>query len=108
MPTRKGFVAHLHDLDTKFQRLDEGQQCHGQQLRDSLTRRSSSSDLERKVERGISTPRSEKLRHSPSPIKIELGTPTHKRPNPMPSAPIIQNQLRNNSGSDSLCVKIES
>ena len=26
LPTRRGFVAHLHDLDTKFQRLDEGQQ----------------------------------------------------------------------------------
>ena len=26
LPTRRGIVAHLHDLDTKFQRLDEGQQ----------------------------------------------------------------------------------
>lgn len=26
MPMHRGIVAHLHDLDTKFQRLDEGQQ----------------------------------------------------------------------------------
>ena len=26
LPTRRGFVVHLHDLDNKFQRLDEGQQ----------------------------------------------------------------------------------
>ena len=34
MPTRKGFVAHLHDLDNKFQRLEEGQQRHEHQLRE--------------------------------------------------------------------------
>ena len=26
LPTRKGYAAHLNDLDHKFQRLDEGQQ----------------------------------------------------------------------------------
>ena len=26
MPTRKGYAAHLNDLDNKFQRLEEGQQ----------------------------------------------------------------------------------
>ena len=26
MPTRRGYAAHLNDLDNKFQRLDEGQQ----------------------------------------------------------------------------------
>lgn len=26
MPTRRAYAAHLHDLDTKFQRLEEGQQ----------------------------------------------------------------------------------
>ena len=34
LPTRRGFVAHLQDLDTKFQRLEEGQQRHEQQLRE--------------------------------------------------------------------------
>ena len=33
LPTRRGFVAHLHDLDTKFQRLEEGQQRHEHELR---------------------------------------------------------------------------
>ena len=28
MPTRKGYAAHLNDLDNKFQRLEEGQQRH--------------------------------------------------------------------------------
>ena len=32
-PTSKGFVAHLHDLDNKFQRLEEGQQRHEHELR---------------------------------------------------------------------------
>ncbi len=42
-PTRRGFVAHLHDLDSKFQRLEEGQQRHEQQLR----------ELENKVDTGF-------------------------------------------------------
>ncbi len=33
LPTRRGFVAHLHDLDNKFQRLEEGQQRHEHELR---------------------------------------------------------------------------
>ena len=34
MPTRKGYAAHLNDLDNKFQRFDEGQQRleQGQQV----------------------------------------------------------------------------
>ena len=43
LPTRRGFVAHLHDVDTKFQRLEEGQQRHEQQLR----------ELENKVDAGF-------------------------------------------------------
>ena len=34
MPTRRAYATHLHDLDTKFQRLDEGQQRHAQQLQE--------------------------------------------------------------------------
>ena len=33
LPTSRGFVAHLHDLDNKFQRLEEGQQRHEHELR---------------------------------------------------------------------------
>ena len=33
LPTRRGFVAHLHDLDSKFERLEEGQQRHEHELR---------------------------------------------------------------------------
>ena len=34
LPTRRGIVTHLHNLDQKFQRLEEGQQRHEQQIRE--------------------------------------------------------------------------
>lgn len=38
MPTRRAYVAHLHDLDTKFQRLEEGQQRLEHKLDEGLGR----------------------------------------------------------------------
>ncbi|MXX92721.1 MAG: hypothetical protein F4Y63_04605 [Chloroflexi bacterium] len=75
MPTRRGFVAHLHDLDTKFQRLDEGQQRHEQQLReldnkfDGLDNKFDA--LERKVDEGFQR-LDEKLDILLAQSKIEL------------------------------------
>ena len=68
MPTRKGFVAHLHDLDTKFQRLDEGQQRHEQQLRELDNK---FDGLERKVDEGFQR-LDEKLDILLAQSKIEL------------------------------------
>ncbi len=68
MPTRKGFVAHLHDLDTKFQRLDEGQQRHEQQLRELDNK---FDGLERKVDEGFQR-LDEKLDVLLAQSKIEL------------------------------------
>lgn len=68
MPTRKGFVAHLHDLDTKFQRLEEGQQRHEQQLRELDNK---FDGLERKVDDGFQR-LDEKLDILLAQSKIEL------------------------------------
>ena len=50
LPTRRGVVTHLHNLDQKFQRLDEGQQRHEQQLRELDNK---FDGLERKVDEGF-------------------------------------------------------
>ena len=36
LPMRRGIVAHLHQQDMRFQRLDEGQQRHEHQIRELI------------------------------------------------------------------------
>ena len=68
MPTRRGYAAHLNDLDKKFQRLDEGQQRHEQQLRELDNK---FDGLERKVDEGFQR-LDEKLDVLLAQSKIEL------------------------------------
>ncbi len=68
LPTRRAYVTHLYELDQKFQRLDEGQQRHEQQLRELDNK---FDGLERKVDEGFQR-LDEKLDVLLAQSKIEL------------------------------------
>ena len=68
LPTRRAYATHLYELDQKFQRLDEGQQRHEQQLRELDNKFDA---LERKVDEGFQR-LDEKLDVLLAQSKIEL------------------------------------